>query len=411
MNRALVWAALVAATLGAAPRARAEEPSRAAMRTDRRVIVFVRSSSEDSAALDTSLRELLQRIGSDLEVRRVERVDLDAQAPPTLALVWVDMSGTGDATITIADGHTRRVLVRRGVERRGSAGLMVEAVAHVVQSSVEEVVVPQAPPAPPVTPAPVPAPEAAPPPTPGPPPAAPPPTTASSEAASPAATPSSAPNASAPTSTEHDVVAPAEPPIDGWALDLGGRFVGRSFGGGSNLVIGGGGTVTIDKGRENFRPALLLSGEYHVAFDVPGDLVLVHTQVLSLRLVPTLRLAGKDAWFVDCGLGGGFDTFFTSPRSNDLPATSLTGDRKDVAPVATALLAGHYAVARSADLVLALSLDGDMAPRRFVSDAAGTHQSVFAPTRFRPALAFGFTFGVVGPAPYPSVGGSAGGAR
>jgi len=57
-------------------------------------------------------------------------------------------------------------------------------------------------------------------------------------------------------------------------------------------------------------------------------------------------------------------------------------------------------VAASADLYLALALDADLQPPNFVERDMMVTSPVFAPWRFRPSVLLGFTFDVLGPAPY-----------
>ncbi len=367
--------------------ARAEVPPPPASRADQhRVLLRMAASIDEAGALDASLRELLTRIGGSLDVRRVDRIDLDDPATfdrapePALAVVWLDMRGTGAASVAIADGRSGRVVLRRQIERRGSSGMTIEALAHVIQSAVEELA--DTPPSPPPPPPPAPTPTSAP-------------------APSPQVT---LPPIAVAGTPPPDRVAPAEVSAAHWGLDLGGFFGGRLFGGGSNLVVGGGGAAGLSARRGPWRPALWLVGEYHVAFEVPGDLVTVQTQVLSLRLVPTLQIAGGRSWLIEAGVGGGADIFFTTPRSADLPAARLSSSSTTVWPTVTAMVAAHLAVAKTADLLLAVSLDGDLAPHRFVTEEGGVHKGVFEPWRFRPALLFGFTFAALGPAPYPGNG-------
>ncbi len=376
VSKVLAAALLTLSAFGVTKGALADDRANAdtAKPEQRRVLLIVAGSAEDAAALDASLRELLTRIGAVLDVRRVERLELDnpaslEQQPERsgVAVVWVDLQTSNGPALAIADGRTQRVVLSRRMDRRGSSAMEIEAIAHVVQSAVEELAQTPTPPSPPKEPPPV-------------------------------------IQIIPPETPPRDAVLPVESPRTGWGIDLGGFFGGRSFGGGSNLVVGGGGTAALSTRRGQWRPAVMLMGEYHVAFDVPGDLVSVHAQVLSLRLLPTFQIAGGASWLIEAGLGGGTDLFFTSARSTDLPAASLKDSRTDAAPVLTAIVAAHVAVARSADLVLALSLDGDLAPRHFVADAAGTHEAIFAPQRFRPALMVGFTFAALGPVPYPTTG-------
>jgi hypothetical protein len=65
-----------------------------------------------------------------------------------------------------------------------------------------------------------------------------------------------------------------------------------------------------------------------------------------------------------------------------------------------ALAMVRFGVARTADVFLAMTGDVDLAPHRYVLVRGSRTEQVFEPWRVRPALAFGFTFDVAGPALY-----------
>lgn len=359
------------AIAGAAAPARADVASPAeAQPAPRRVVRLVVAGDDAEAvtALDASLRELVARLDLTVETSRAERLDLDAPLPGgsggELATAWVDMRAAR-ATTAIVDGRTGRVVARRSVTRDRSTAIVVEEIAHILHASVEELAEEerQRAPRPPV-------------PTPAPP-----------EPASPAP-----PRAAS--------GAPR------WGLDGGGFFAGRAFGSGAEAVVGGGGLVGAALGRGAFRPALWLIGTYHVAFDVRGRLVDVHTKAAAMRLAPTIRVFGGEKWLVEAGPQGGFDVMWTTPRANSsgLPPERLGDESADVSPVLGAIVAAHLSVGPSADLLLALSADVDLSPHRFVVAEGAEIQPLFAPWRVRPALLVGFTFNLAGSIPYASAG-------
>jgi hypothetical protein len=187
-------------------------------------------------------------------------------------------------------------------------------------------------------------------------------------------------------------------------LEGGAFFAGRAVGTGAEAVVGGGGALALALGRGAFRPALWLLGSYHVAFDVRGELVDLHTKTATLRLAPTVRLVGGPRWFLEAGPEVGADVFWTTPRANSSGNSARLGpDSTDASPMVGALAAVHLAVAEAADLFVAASGDVDLGPHRFVVMRGGGPAPVFEQWRLRPALLLGFTFTIAGPAQYPHV--------
>jgi hypothetical protein len=353
------------AVLAPAIAARAETPAADAREPERRTIrLVVAGSDEDAAALEGSLRELLARIGVRIETSRADRLDLDTpsslaqKSPSALATAWVDLRSPARATTVLVDGRSGRISVHRDVQRDRSGAIVVEEVAHIVHASVEEI--------------------------------------AEAEHAR-AIEPPPAPAPAAETTVERG--APSPPT---WGLDGGAFFAGRSFGRDASVVIGGGGMVGASLGRGAWRPALWLTGTYHVPFDVQGPLVSVHMKALALRIAPTLKIAGGDGWMLEAGPEAGIDALWTTPRSTELPGGRLAASDTAVSPVIGALVAAHVALGARADLVVAAVGDVDLAPRRYVVREGPDSEAVFAPIRFRPAIMAGFTFTMAGASAYPA---------
>jgi hypothetical protein len=356
------------------------------------VRLVVAGAEDDTTALESSLRELLGRVGLALEVSRVDRLSMDdasafAERSPALATAWVDLRSPARAELLIVEGESGRVAVRRAVAMDRSAAIVVEEIAHIVHASAEEIAEAErerARRAAARTPA------STAPPSPAPPSAAP---------VSPTAP---APASERPPSRAEQAPAPRAP---SWGLDGGGFFGSRSFGPGALAVVGGGGMVGGALSRGPFRPALWLAAAYHVAFDATGSLVDVHARVLALRLAPTVRLAGGAGWFVEAGPEAGLDVIWATPESSGLPAGRLDPSRTDLSPMLGAFAAAHLAVGSTADLFLALSADADLAPPRYVMHEGATSEEVFLPWRVRPGLMLGFTFTLAGVPAYPARGG------
>jgi hypothetical protein len=360
-------AALVALFAGHAAHAQPADSAAA----PRRVLKLVLAAEDaEAAALEDSLGELLGRLGITLSVSRAERLDLDdsSLARPSegaIGTAWIDLRGTRARAVLV--DRKGNVAARRDVGRDRSSAIVIEEIAHIVQSSVEELEADerraQAPPPPPPPPAP---------------------------------RPESPPK-------------PAPPAKEGVAfgVDGGGFFSGRAFGTGAEAVVGGGGMIGASLGRGDFRPALWLLGTYHVAFDVRGEAVDIHTKAATLRLAPTFRLFGGRRWYVEAGPEIGVDVLWTTPRANSagLPSGRLGADSTDASPMLGALAAAHLAVGQGADLFVAAAADVDLGPHRFVAMEGKTPDPVFEQWRLRPALLLGFTFTLAGAPQYASVEG------
>ncbi|MEO8878073.1 MAG: hypothetical protein ABI461_20950, partial [Polyangiaceae bacterium] len=236
--------------------------------TPRRLVeVSVVGSDEDEQALEGSLRELLSRLEIQLEIRHVDHaisgaVTAAAGTEP-IAGVTIDLT-TDPVRISFRD-KTGRLLGERDVAEGTTSSLTLEAVAHIVQSGVEDI----------TADAPVPPKPAAP----NPPPPPPPPPIATISA--PAITPSK------------DRITPLQS-SQHWGLDVGAFCDGSFMASNVGLVVGGGGAVSFALKRGNFRPALMISGSYHAAFDASDTFVSDRVKVLSLRAVPTLQLLGGE---------------------------------------------------------------------------------------------------------------------
>jgi hypothetical protein len=335
--------ASVSAPVPAPPGASVERPAA--------VLVFTGGEAE-RAELEASLRELLGRVGVEL------RADGPGAGAAPFAVINADWSAPEECEITVADSGQRVVLIRR-LLRTSSPTVVIEAAAHIIQSVVEELV-------------------------------------------------------HAPRPVVRQVLHSVEPPImvlprepgppaaqSGLGLELGGLVGVRVLGGGGPVAMEGGLAVTLRLYRGSWRPALWLSGVYEPPFVVSSSWAQLQVQTLSLRAVPTLDVVRGATWRLDAGVGAGANLFFNSTQSTALPSSRVGRPGVDVSPVFTGLVAWHLGVSRSVECLLAFTLDIDLAPRRFVVEVEGVHDVVFAPARLRPALLLGFSFGALGPEPYP----------
>jgi hypothetical protein len=308
------------------------------------VVLVTRGGPEERAQLEASVGELLRRL----------RITVVSEAPSGEALARVAVVlGDVDCVATITDRHAQPVVVRR-VARSASSQVTVEAVAHVVQSAVEELAQRERTP----------------------------PTVKQQRLSPP------------------PIVAPslessgARPPV---GVELGAMLTGRALAQAAPFNFGAGMVTAVRLQRDGpWSPRLSLLGAYTGPFTTPADdTVQISTQQVSVRLLAGARLeVGRFAF--DGMAGGGFDTLFTETRtSSQLPQTALR-DRTDWSPMLGVLLAARISLTPSTGIFVAVSADVDLLPRRFVSDVLGERTVLLETWRVRPAVLLGFSFDVVG---------------
>lgn len=323
----------------------------------KRAVVYCACEADDAEKLQASLAELLTRLGIALTLERVTRIEVSESATFTkeqVALAWVDIR-KDDIDITL--GFRKRdsaslLLVKRKLERANGAPLALEAAAHVLQAAIEDAL--------------------------------------EAEKAADVAPPV---EKELPKERESD-------PRRGVALDVGAAFGGRAFGSDAPFVFGGGALAKLSASRGQWSPALSFSGTFHVAFNVETPLLQVQTQVLSLRLLPSLTFLEGSSWSLEGGAGGGVDLFFATPRSSIVPMSALRHTQVDPAPILTAFVTARLGISESADVFLTLGADADLAPSRYVTETNEKHTEVFTPGRIRPFVLVGFAFTAFGPKPY-----------
>ncbi len=347
-----------------------------AMPSRRVVEVLVAGGAADGAGLDDTVRELLGRLSLVTESQVVGHIDADDESfrstarPSLLARVGIDLRAPDVAMITIVDGRTGDVTMRRSVRRDGPAAVVREEVAHVVQSAVDPMLLAErdraaAPPPPAAGP-----PEMA---------VAPAPTRVLSRALPPDR---DVPNAAASTTS----------PL---ALDLATAAGGGGYAAGAGVVarVGGGAAIVWRRG---LRPAIGLTAQYVFPFETGAPIASAHVGVATVRALPALEIYGSPAFAADLAAGGGIDVLRVEPRSTALPAERLGATVTRVDPIATVAVTGHVALSGGTALSLMLGADVDLASRRWVVDADGDRTSTFAPSRVRPLAMLGFTFTAFG---------------
>jgi hypothetical protein len=368
--------------------ARAQDAAAAPSATpapSRRVVeVLVAGGGSDAASLDETVRELLGRLTLVMESQNVGHIDADEASfrstarPSLLARVGIDLRARDVAVVTIVDGRTGDVTLRRTVRRDASPAVVREELAHVVQSAVDPMLLAErdrasAPAAPAPPPPPAPAPAAVPPPPPP--------------------TPTPAPEAPPP----RDVVAatPDAASRSPLALDLSTTAGAGSFASGAGAIARAGGGAAL-VWRRGVRPSIGVSAHYVFPFDTGSQVALAHVGVTSLRSTAALEIYGSTSFALDVAAGGGIDVLHVEPRSNALPVDRLGAAATRVDPIATAAVTGHLAIGAGTALSLVLAADVDLVSRRWVVETEGRHEDAFAPSRLRPLAMIGFTFSAIG---------------
>ncbi len=365
--------------------AHAQEAAPAPVPARRVVEVLVAGGGSDAASLDDTVRELLGRLTLVMESQDVGRIDTDDASfrstarPSVLARVGIDLRAKDVAIVTIVDGRTGVVTVRRSVRRDGPPAVVREEVAHVVQAAVDPMLIaerdrvaaepPPAPPPPPPPPAPV---------------------------AEPAPVPAPVAPGDAPPPRDRAAAGGAEghAPL---ALDLSTMAGAGSYASGAGVVARAGGGAAL-VWRRGVRPSIGLAAHYVFPFETGAEIALAHVGVASFRSTAGLEVYGSSVFALDVGAGGGIDVLRVEPRSNALPADRLGESTGRIDPIATASITGHLAIGAGTALSLMLAADVDLASRHWVVEGDGRPMDAFAPSRVRPLALIGFTFTAAGDA-------------
>lgn len=388
---AVVIAVAVAQLCGGDERvAHAQEAAPAPVPTRRVVEVLVAGGGSDAASLDDTVRELLGRLTLVMESQAVGRIESDDASfrstarPSVLARVGIDLRAKDVAIVTVVDGRTGVVTVRRSVRRDGPPAVVREEVAHVVQGAVDPMLIaerdrvaaapPPAPPAPPPPPPPAAAPEPVAEPAPAPPPVV--------------------PGDASPPRDRVTGGAEGQAPL---ALDLSTMAGAGSYASGAGAVARAGGGAAL-VWRRGVRPSIGLAAHYVFPFETGSEIALAHVGVASFRGAAGLEVYGSSVFALDVGAGGGIDVLRVEPRSNALPADRLGESTGRIDPIATASITGHLAIGAGTALSLMLAADIDLASRHWVVEGAGPPMDAFAPSRVRPLALIGFTFTAAGDA-------------
>lgn len=109
---------------------------------DSMIQLTVAASPSDAEALAAVARELLERLAMQVELRRLERLDMrELRQPlrdqPYFARVWVTFGKSGKARLYLEHAARDRVLVRDVTDDSQNPELVREELGHILQTAVE----------------------------------------------------------------------------------------------------------------------------------------------------------------------------------------------------------------------------------------------------------------------------------
>lgn len=335
------------------------------------VVVHVHGTPEETAALESTMRELLGRL---------ELTMATGSAPPSSVLetVTVDLTTFGAKVIVRSAGGG--IVLERTV-RGESPAIQREQIAHAVRGAAEadllvdaDRVAGRAPPVADPPPAPVPAPTPEPPPPPA-----------------PAPTPPAPPLAT-PVAAEQ----PVTPRSDrAFGLDVSTFAGGGGFARDTSVVARVGGSVAVAS-RRGLRPQLALAALYAFPFETGDTTLTSRTKLFSLRLLPGLTVL-RAGWFgLEASAGGGLDVVNVDPVSSVLPEAALGRPTTRVNPILSGAVTARATIAGDVSLTLTALLDVDPTSRTYVFDDRETRTEVLSPWILRPMVLAGISFAALG---------------
>ena len=330
------------------------------------VDVAVAASPEDAAALLDTLRELVARLGLGVRVTTGDgppwtRLDSPPDTPGERARVWIDARDASAVTVdvcAVGQGAPSPVF-HRSVPRDGSRAIVVDAVGHVVEATLESALL--EPSSPPVAPPPFVAPP--------------------------------------PADTRGDARAGPAVRHGGLTLDAAAFADGAEVAARSGVALGGGGAFIVSAGPIPWRPSLWIGASFQTPFDIPGPGVTLETSVSSFRFLPSVELLRLRPLQLDFGAGGGADVFHDTPRDPRGPFPSTPQTQTHVTPVVAGQLLARLRLGPSARLLVGLDLDWDPGQHHYaVFDRFGNASAVLQPWSVRPGALIGICVPLAGAA-------------
>lgn len=326
--------------------------------------MFVAAEPEERAALESVLRELMQRLSVDVEVEpigRVERAAVLAPVPagaPYLARCFLDLRADGHALLYVHDPVRDRVLEREVARPPGGEELAREELGHMLLASIEAL----------LSGATVGAPR-------------------SELAAAAAPRP---PAASPPPAAEPERADRRESARARWQLRGAFMYELAALGHGPGITHGPLLAAIVRAPFADPGIGLLLTGQYRFPFDADADPVGMRVHAFALRALLTLEQPLSARLSLRVGLGAGTDVTRIAPQSAASAGVALAGERTLALGVTRGLLGVDLRISPVLSLWAALAADVDLERNEYVLVQRDGHDSeLLAPWRVRPALSLG----------------------
>jgi len=336
---------------------------------ERGVVVAVAGRDEERAAVASSLRELLSRLGLEMQDSGSSEPpwSSDARKPAAngvRARVWVDArrSDRVDISVQAARGGGFDPPVVRVVPRGDASEIVVERVAHAVHATLESLLV---------------HPE---------------------DSASSSSTPGSPPSAEPLSATANQDS--GRPFRAAWVgLDATAFASCTGIASAAGPVFGGGASLDVVARNLALRPSLWLSAAVEESFDAQGPDMALETNVSSFRALPSAELLRFPVFDLDFGAGFGVDLFHTIPRDARRGTVKL-GEAKTLGdPLVEAQVLSRIRITQGARLLVGVQLDYDFATHRYTAlDRFNNSSAVLQPWAVRPAAILGLCFPLAGAA-------------
>lgn len=328
-----------------------------------RIHVLVAGEDREREAFARVLLELMQRLSVEVELERVERVELAAvvaavpREPQLLARCFVDLASETRATLYVHDPARDRILERHAPRAPGDDELVREQLGHMLLASVEallagiEVGAPRS---------------------------------SVAAAAAPAAVAAPAAHASEP-----EPAAPVEPAHAAWQLRAALLYELSALGSEPGLAHGPELALAI---RSPLSRQLggLLSAQYRWPIEVDGDAIGMRMHAVALRALATFEQPLGASTVLRFGLGAGADVTRVAPRAAGGTPIELGVARTLTLGVTRALVGAELRITRWLALWGALAADADLDRTQYVLvRSSGQDAQVSAPWRVRPAISLG----------------------
>jgi hypothetical protein len=351
------WMLPAAAVLGRPSLLVAEEASEST------VLVAVAARADERSALLEALREPLDSLGLTLRAPRVD------DAPPPFALaplytrarVWIDARPLDHVDIFVwAATAAPTTPVHRVIPRSGSTAIVAEEVAYVVRATLDSLLNAPAPPPPPANLM------------------APPPGTLDATARE-NARPTGA------TTRAH------------FGFDMSAFAAAQAVASSVPAFGAGLGVDLAPWGAHPPGPTLWLGASGNAPFESATTEATLETTLYSVRAIPAVELAEFGRFHLAAGVGLGVDLLHTVPGQGSTATANLSAPSLKVDPIVEAQLLLRAPLAHHVGLLVGVSADYDADLHQYIEmDGSGASNTVFAPSRIRPAAIVGLCLSLAG---------------